>query len=200
MKKWLLAACCLYAGTAFAQYAYPATKKADSVNTYFGVAYKDPYQWLENLKDMSVLSWFKQQANFTDSILQKIDGRDQLLAEWKRLDSLQPAHISDRVFANGRIFYKKRMSGEKLAKLYVREGDNGAERLLFDPLSFISGKTLSIQQYVPSFDGKYSQCSLLHRCELQKVCNVSSKDRICTRRRATTRPKKSAPRTPQCRP
>jgi prolyl oligopeptidase len=155
MKKWLFAACCLYTGTAWAQYAYPATKKADSVNTYFGVAYKDPYQWLENLKDTGVVSWFKQQANFTDSILQKIDGRDRLLAEWKKLDSLQPAHISDRVYANGRIFYKKRMPGEKLAKLYVREGDNGAGRLLFDPGSFISGKTLSIQKYVPSFDGKY---------------------------------------------
>ena len=109
---------------------------------------------MENLKDTSVTSWFKRQADFTNNVISKISGREVLLAEWQMLDKLHPVTITDRVYENGRLFYKKRNPGDKVAKLYYREGLNGAEQLLFDPLTYISGKTLSIQQYVPSFDAK----------------------------------------------
>ncbi len=46
------------------------------------------------------------------------------------------------------------MPGEKVSKVYYREGMNGKEQLLFDPLSYIKGKTLSVEQILPSYDGK----------------------------------------------
>src|ERR1700739_3892402 len=101
-----------------AQYKYPASKTVDSTHTYFGTTYKDPYEWLENFKDTSVVSWFKHQADYTSSILNKISGRDALIAEWKMLDKLQPAKINSRVHENGRIFYRKTMPGESVGKLY----------------------------------------------------------------------------------
>ena len=61
----------VFTTTCNGQYHYPATKTVDSSDTYFGVTYKDPYKWLENMKDQQVVSWFKQQANFSDSILTK---------------------------------------------------------------------------------------------------------------------------------
>jgi prolyl oligopeptidase len=86
--------------------------------------------------------------------MNRITGRDELRAEWKKLDNLQPPvyYLPDR--ENGRVFYQKRMPGEKVSKVYYREGINGAEKLLFDPLNYIKGKTLSVQQILPSFDGK----------------------------------------------
>jgi prolyl oligopeptidase len=118
------------------------------------VTYKDPYRWLENFKDSAVVKWFKKQAILTDSVMNRITGRDELRAEWKKLDNLQPPvyYLPDR--ENGRVFYQKRMPGEKVSKVYYREGINGAEKLLFDPLNYIKGKTLSVQQILPSFDGK----------------------------------------------
>ena len=154
MKKILFLILCFCINNSFAQFKYPSTKKVDSANTYFGVTYKDPYQWLENLKDTSVLSWFKQQADFTNTVINKINGRDELLAEWEALDKLHPVTITDRVYENGRLFYKKRTPGEKVAKLYYREGLNGPEQLLFDPLTYISGKTLTIERFIPGFDAK----------------------------------------------
>ncbi len=106
---------------AFAQYNYPPTKTVDSSNTYFGVTYQDPYRWLENFKDTEVVSWFKQQASLSNSILNKISGRDELVAEWKMLDKLQPPQINSRTYENGRIFYRKTMPGENVSKLYYRE-------------------------------------------------------------------------------
>ncbi len=143
-----------YAALAFAQPKPPANRTVDSTDTYFGVTYKDPYRWLENIKSPEVEGWFKQQADYSNSVLNKISGRDELIAEWKTLDKLQPPRITAVDYENGRIFYRKTMPGETVSKLYYKEGINGQEQLLFDPLTYIKGKTLSIQSINPSYDGK----------------------------------------------
>jgi len=56
-----------------AQNEYPTTKTVDSSDTYFGVTYKDPYRWLENLKDSTVVNWFKEQKEFADKKMEKIE-------------------------------------------------------------------------------------------------------------------------------
>jgi len=153
MKKLFIFSKCLLCA-AMAQYHYPMAKVADSTNTYFGVTYHDPYRWMENLKDSEVVDWFRQQTYLSDSILNKISGREELISDWKMLDRLQPPKIDSRDFENGRLFYRKTMPGENVSKLYYRQGMNGKEQLLFDPMTFIKGKTLSIQGALPSFDGK----------------------------------------------
>jgi len=137
-----------------AQYHYPVTKTVDSSNTYFGVTYSDPYRWLEHIETPGVETWFKQEANYTDSILNTLNGRDTLINEWKELDKLQPASIGRFKYENGRLFYHKTMPGENVSKIYYRQGLIGKEKLLFDPLTYIPGKTLSVQGITPSYDGK----------------------------------------------
>ena len=155
MKKLILLAACLCFLSASAQVKLPLTKTVDSADTYFGVTYKDPYRWLEYIKDPSVENWFKQEANYSKFVLNNISGRDELIAEWKKLDKLQPPQISGRTYMKGRIFYRKTMPGQSVGKLYYRESLSGKEQLLFDPLTYIKGKTLSIQNFIPSFDAKY---------------------------------------------
>lgn len=137
-----------------AQYQYPPTKTVDSSDTYFGVTYKDEYRWLENFKDPAVNAWFKDQADFSNSGLNKLSGRDELIAEWEMLDKLQPPLITRPNYQNGRVFYLKTMPGENVGKVYFRQGMNGKEVLLFDPTTYIMGKTLSVQSILPSYDGK----------------------------------------------
>jgi prolyl oligopeptidase len=125
----------------------------DSSNIYFGKTYKDPYRWLENMKSPAVETWFKQEAELTNSVLRTIPGRDELIEEWKNLDKLEQPRYSNLVYRGGKVFYKKRMPGEDLAKVFFRKGINGPEQLLFDPARYIPGKKLSIQSILPSFDG-----------------------------------------------
>jgi prolyl oligopeptidase len=156
MKKLIVLLLCICAYTiSFAQLKPPATATGDSTDSYFGVTYKDPYRMLEHIKDTSVVSWFKQQADYSKAMLDNIKGRDELIAEWKKLDKLQPPAINGRIYMNGRIFYRKTMPGQSVGKLYYREGMSGKEQLLFDPLNYVKGKTLSIENYAPSFDAKY---------------------------------------------
>ena len=179
-QNFLLQTICyflIFTTTCNAQYNYPPTKTVDSSDTYFGVTYKDPYRWLENMKDTAVISWFKQQANFTNDKLNKIPARDKLIAEWKRLYKLHPPVFIDLSYENGRLFYRKIMSGERVAKLYYRDGMNGKEILLFDPLNYIKGKTFAAKM-LPSHDGKYVAIAYTEggkEVSTTKIMNVDTK-------------------------
>jgi len=139
----------------YAQWKYPPTKTVDASDTYFGKTYKDPYRWLENLKDKEVEAWFKAQAEMTDGLLAKIPGRDALAQEWMALDKLKPATYRNISYEHGRVFYKKTLGGENVGRLFFREGWNGPEKLLFDPATYKPGVTTTIEAIVPSFDGHY---------------------------------------------
>jgi prolyl oligopeptidase len=160
MNRFVSLTLLLLAAPCSGQVQYPPTKTVDASDTYFGVTYKDPYRWLEALKEEPVQRWFKAQATLTDDLLAKIPARDALAQEWMALDTLRPAAYSDIAFESGRVFYKKTLGGENVGKLYTRDGWTGAETLLFDPASFKpkgakEGDVTTIQATVPSPDGRY---------------------------------------------
>lgn len=179
MKKHIFfSLCSICALSAIGQFKYPATKTGDSTDTYFGITYHDPYRWLEHISEPEVSDWFKAQATYTSSILDNLNGRDELIAEWTKLDKLQPARYNSRVYENGRLFYRKTMPGEKVGKLYYRQGMNGQEILLFDPTNYIPGKTLTLSSAVPSHDGKKVAISYTQQgaeVDVIKVMDVASR-------------------------
>ncbi len=141
--------------TSSGQWNYPPTKTVDAFDVYFGKTYKDPYRRLENLKDKDTEAWFRKQALLTDSLMEKIPGKDALVQVWLNLDKQRPAKYTSINFENGRVFYKKTLGGENVGRLFFREGWNGPEKLLFDPAGYKEGVTTTIQGIVPSFDGRY---------------------------------------------
>ncbi len=155
MKKLLLFIIMgLFSIRFYAQLNYPASPKIEVSDTLWGTIYKDNYRWLEDIKNPKVVTWFKQQAELTDSVMQTISGRDELIAEWRKIDSLQSPVYFAQVERGGRFFFQKRNPGEKVSKVYYRENINDADQLLFDPMTFVPGKTLSAESITPSYDGK----------------------------------------------
>ena len=53
---WVYAACSGRESTPTTQ-RYPATRKVDVVDNYFGTKVADPYRWLENLDSPEVREW-----------------------------------------------------------------------------------------------------------------------------------------------
>jgi prolyl oligopeptidase len=145
----------LLVAPSYAQLSYPPTRIVNASDTYFGTTYNDPYRWLEDLKDSDVKAWFKAQSELADGVLAGIPGRDALLGEWLALDRLDPATFRSISHEGGRVFYRKTLGGENVGKLFVREGWEGAERLLFDPAKYKAGVTTNMQSNVPSPDGRY---------------------------------------------
>src|SRR2546423_1875439 len=109
---------CVLVASAFAQPKYPATKTTTTSDTWFGKTYKDPYRWLEDMKNKEVEAWFKAQSELADGLLAKLPGRDMLAKEWTDLDKLKPASYEIVGFEAGKFFYKKTLGGENVGKLY----------------------------------------------------------------------------------
>ncbi|MBY0435928.1 MAG: S9 family peptidase, partial [Cyclobacteriaceae bacterium] len=57
---------------------YPATKKVDTVNTFFGTAVQDPYRWLENDTTKETADWVAAQNEVTFGYLKNIPFRDAI--------------------------------------------------------------------------------------------------------------------------
>jgi len=117
MKKLLFVALGLCASViSTAQYSYPPTPVIPVVDTYFGTSVTDNYRWLENIKDSNVVKWFKDQADYTNSIISKIPGQQMLIDEMERLDSVQAILYGFPILANHTFFLQNGCQGSKSLK------------------------------------------------------------------------------------
>src|SRR5271169_2540239 len=125
---------------------------------YFGTKISDPYRYMENLKDPEVAKWFSDQDAYTRLVLARIPGREALLKRIQQLDELGPPRVFDfQRYQNQRYFYQKRLANENIAKLYIRTGLQGTEKLILDPdrYSTKSDEHYTLNYYAPSLDGRY---------------------------------------------
>ena len=138
--------------------APPVAPVRSVTEEYFGTQVVDPYRYMENLKDPEVADWFKKQNDYTRAALASIPGRDALLAKIKNLDESALARVFDeRRLPTGRYFFQKRLASEDVAKIYMRDGLAGEDKLLVDPAQFVQtgGPHYAINYYAPSLDGRY---------------------------------------------
>jgi prolyl oligopeptidase len=141
--------------SAMAQWKYPSTPTSSDFDVWHGKRYEDPYRPLENMADPKIVAWFKAQSELTDRAIAQIPGRDALVQEWLAMDKRTPPRYREFQFEGGRLFYRKTLGGENIGRLFVREGWDGPERLLFDPNSYKQGTDTAVKLFRPSLDGKY---------------------------------------------
>lgn len=104
---------------------------------YFGIKIIDEYRNLEDLKDQNTIGWMRSQTDYSNSILNTIPNRNYYFEKRLELDKRQGYSISDlKIISNDKYFYLKRSAGEKTAKVYYRQGFEGKEELLYDPVNF----------------------------------------------------------------
>ena len=169
----------LAASVAYGQSAPPAAPSVPATDTYFGTTVADPYRNLENLKDPAVLAWMKAQSDYARRTLDAIPGRAGLLAKMLELDGRQAARVSKfKTTDPGRYFYLKIRPQDQQPKLYCRDGYKGKEVLLVDPENLEKGKTFTINDFTPSYDGsKVAYVLSEHGAELgtMYVLNVATR-------------------------
>jgi prolyl oligopeptidase len=132
----------------------PATSDGD---TYWGIEVRDPYRFLENTGDPIVAGWMRDQANATSNILSNIPGRAALLARLTDVENSASGTASQiRPTAGDRWFYLKRDPQDNQFRLVWRQGQTGAEKVIFDPqpLSISFGSPHAIMDFAPSPDGR----------------------------------------------
>lgn len=134
----------------------PAAKSVPATDTYPGFTVVDPYRNLEDLKDADTQAWMKAQADHARKSLDAIPERAGVRAALNLADAMRAYTIYDIVRVNDqRMFYMRREANAPIAKLYVRDGDAGQGRMVFDPSSFDSeSKRHAISWSMPSPSGK----------------------------------------------
>jgi prolyl oligopeptidase len=145
-------------------------------------------RYMENLQDPAVQSWFKAQNDYARGVLAGIPGRGKLFARIVELGESTSADVGAVHRLPGDLYiYKKHLATESVAKIYMRHGLNGEERLLIDPERVTvavenrgKGKS-AIDSFEMSTDGKYLAFGIVpggseHDTELRVVVTASGRE------------------------
>jgi prolyl oligopeptidase len=156
MEKSIFSCVILYLITCsvYGQWIYPKAKSVDTSNTYWGVTVHDPYRWLENLNDSSVINWFKAEGEYTNSVMSNVPGQQHIISELRQLDKVESIKYSGFMMSGKGYVVQKRLPGEPIDKFYYRDGINGNDILLFDPSAYEKGKVFDANFDV-SQDGRF---------------------------------------------
>jgi len=136
----------------------PPTRTDNVAEAFHGVEVVDPYRWLEDQKSTETRAWIDAQNGYTDALLGKLPGREQLkqrLATLLRIDA-----ISLPMERNGRYFFTKRRADQDQPVLYARKGLKGSDELLVDPYPLSPDHTTSVNLEDVSQDGTLVAYSL----------------------------------------
>lgn len=131
---------------------YPDNHPGDAVDVHFGQKVADPYRWLEDGKSPDVKAWLEAQDKLGRSELGKMPERDAIAKRLKEL--LYIDSLSAPVKRKNRYFYSRRHADKEKGIVYVKDGKDGKERVLFDPNTWSTDGSVSLGTWTPSYDGK----------------------------------------------
>ena len=132
--------------------SYPVTKTVDHVDTYHGVAVKDPYRWLEDANSPETVAWVEAENKVTFDYLQQIPGRDRIN---KRLTTLWNYERFGVPFKEGgRYFYNRNTGLQNQSVLLTADTLSAEARVLIDPNTLSKDGTVAMAGMSVSEDGK----------------------------------------------
>jgi prolyl oligopeptidase len=153
LRPWpalALAAAATLAAGADAKIDYPAARKADVVQDYFGTRVADPYRWLEDADLPETAKWVEANNAITEGYLAGPE-RESIR---KRLTELYDYPRTSAPEKQGTRYFLKRNTGlQNQSVLFVREGLKGAERVLIDPNALSADGTVALTSYSATQDG-----------------------------------------------
>jgi len=135
--------------------AYPRTERGDVVEEHFGERVADPYRWLENdvRNDPRVRAWVTAQNEVTNRFLATLPARAAFRARMTQMYDYERFGLPER--AGSHYFYTRNDGLQNQSVLYVREGLNGAPRMLIDPNSWSTDGATALAEWDASEDGRH---------------------------------------------
>ncbi len=134
--------------------------------TYHGKEIIDHHRNLEKMDDSLVISWLRQQEEYSSNILNKISGRQKLIEKQKSYDNQKDFVLKlAKTTIDGKYFYTKIRKKEGVSKLYLKKSLNDPEILLFDPVSYSSNDNYFINYIQPDWKGNKIAISLTKKGE-----------------------------------
>src|SRR5271156_4135118 len=130
----------------------PFSEQEPVTEILHGVPMTDAYRWLEDQGSPRTRAWIEEQTLYARNYLDSIPGRDHIRERIREFlavethDSLQKA--------GNRYFFRKRFPDQEQPCIYMRNGADGEDQLLIDPLERGSGRYTAVKPLRVSPDGR----------------------------------------------
>ncbi|MBL9011449.1 MAG: S9 family peptidase [Alphaproteobacteria bacterium] len=155
--------------------APPVARIEPVTETFFGTAVTDNYRWMENAKDPDWEPFMRGQSDYARARLDAIAGNAAMQARVSELSG-DLEIVGGIQVCGDLVFVNKRPAGADNFLLAVREGIDGAERVLIDPVKLTEGEVhYSLDYWSASPSGSHvayglskqgSEDSVLHVMEV----------------------------------
>lgn len=122
------------------------------VDVLHGVAFEDPYRWLEDQDSSATRKWIQEQTRYARAYLEGIPGRQQIRMRIRELLAVETC--DSLLVAGGKYFFRKRRASEEQPCIYMREGADGEDHLLVDSQERDLGKHTAVRPLQGSPDGR----------------------------------------------
>jgi prolyl oligopeptidase len=132
--------------------APPKTTVNEVKETLYGKEIVDPYRWLEDQNSPQTRAWIDAQNAYTDSLISRFPGREAVRRQVSALIKIDT--MSAPLVRGGRYFLSKRSADQDQAAQYVRNGIDGKDELLVDPLSLSPNHTVTAGVFSVTEDGR----------------------------------------------
>ncbi len=160
MKKMTAILCATFVIAALAacqksqpRLSYPATKKVDQVDDYFGTKVADPYRWLEDDNAPEVKAWVQAENAVTFGYLDKIPFRPKIKARLTEIYNYP--RYSSPFRAGEHYFFYKNDGLQNQSVCYIQKGLDGAPEVFFDPNALSPDGTVRLGIVSLSKDDRY---------------------------------------------
>ncbi len=132
--------------------SYPATRKVDHVDTYFGSAVPDPYRWLEDDNSAETKAWVQAQNAVTDKALTAMPQRLPTRALYTTLTNYEKIGLPSR--EGGRYFWSRNDGLQQQSVIVTATSLTATPTVALDPNTLSKDGTVALSGLAPSRDGK----------------------------------------------
>jgi prolyl oligopeptidase len=156
-SRWIACALVLACGTGWLVEAqtlkYPAARRGDVVDDYFGTKVADPYRWMEDLNAPEVKQWVDAQNAVTSRYLDALPLRNALKTRITELWNYPKVTAPEY---EGRHWFYSRNSGlQRQSVVFTRETLTGTEQVAIDPNALSPDGSIALSGFVPAPDGQH---------------------------------------------
>jgi prolyl oligopeptidase len=137
---------------------YPAPRKVDQTDDYFGTTVSDPYRWMEDVDSPELKAWIDAENELTQSYLAQIPVRETMQRRLTELINFE--RYTPPARRGTRYFYSHNSGLQNQNVVYWQEGLDGEPKVLLDPNTFSKDGTVAISGISITDDGLLAAYSI----------------------------------------
>jgi len=120
----------------------PFSEEEPVTEVLHGVHVVDAYRWLEDQDSPRTRAWIEEQTLYARNYLDSIPGRGHIRQRIREFLAVETYDSLQRV--GSRYFFRKRLPDQEQPCIYMREGADGEDLLLIDPLERGTGSHTAV--------------------------------------------------------